>query len=97
MSKHWSIIDRWDVDNDGAEDMIVTDGEKTILLARRHNLGAADPATWCMAYDCVDADAKAVRDAVSEGGEHIAIIAERYQPLDWPSWTVANIASAARA
>ena len=96
MRKNWTIIDRWDVD-DGAEDMIVTDGEKTRLLARRHNLGAADPATWCMAYDCGNADAKDVRDSVSEGGEHIAIIAERYQPLDWPSCVVANIANAARA
>lgn len=88
----WRILDRWDVDEDGAEDMLVRD-ERTgrrVLLCRRHNR-AADPATWCVAFDATGvAD---VRASVSSSGEHIREIA--LNPLEWDSGIVARVARAA--
>lgn len=87
----WRAVDRWDVDDDGAEDMVVTDGRRTLLLCRRHALGAADPATWCVAFDATGvAD---VRASVAASGEHIRNIA--LDPLDWDAAIVARVARAA--
>ena len=91
----WAIVDRWDVDDDGAEDMIVSDGVRSILLVKRHNLGAADPATWCMAYDLDGKTAEEVRRICAEG-EHIIILAHSLDPLEWPTAVCNNIATAAR-
>lgn len=90
----WRILDRWDVDEDGAEDMLVRD-ERTgrrVLLARRHNLGAADPATWCVAYDCAGVDD--VRAAV-DGAEHIQLLASVLDPLDWAATVCDRVARVA--
>lgn len=87
----WRVFDRWGVDDDGAEDMVVTDGRRTLLLCRRHALGAADPATWCVAFDATGvAD---VRASVAASGEHVREIA--LEPLDWDAATVARVARAA--
>ena len=87
----WRIVDRWDVDADGAEDMLVSDGRRTILLCRRHNLGAADPATWCVAFEATGvAD---VRASVAASGEHIREIA--LDPLAWDADAAARVARTA--
>lgn len=89
----WRVVDRWDVDADGAEDMLVRD-ERTgrrVLLCRRHNLGAADPATWCVAFDA--AGVADVRASVAASGEHISQIA--LAPLAWDADAVARVARAA--
>ena len=88
----WRIIDRWDVDNDGAEDMTVTDGNRTLLLVRRHVRGAADPATWCIAYDVTGVID--VRDNLNESGEHINSIP--FDALEWPAIIVSNVANSAK-
>ena len=87
----WRALDRWDVDDDGAEDMVVADGRRTILLCRRHNLGAADPATWCVAFDATGV--ANVRASVAASGEHISQIA--FAPLAWDADAVARVARAA--
>lgn len=89
----WRVVDRWDVDADGAEDMLVRD-ERTgrrVLLCRRHNLGAADPATWCVAFDA--AGVADVRASVAASGEHISQIA--LAPLAWDADAAARVARAA--
>lgn len=87
----WRIVDRWDVDDSGAEDMLVEAGARRVLLCRRHARGAADPATWCVAYDaCGVAD---VRAAVAATGEHIMSIG--LEPIDWPTETVDRVARCA--
>lgn len=89
---NWTMIDRWDVDDDGAEDMIVTDGERTLLLVRRHVRGPADPATWCIAYDATGTSD--IRTTLKESGEHVNCIP--FTVLEWPATIVHNIANAAK-
>lgn len=88
---NWQIVDRWDVDDDGAMDMIVTDNEQTLLLARRHVRSAADPATWCIAYDVTGASD--IRATLEESGEHVDCIP--FPALEWSAALVNNVANAA--
>lgn len=92
----WRVVDRWDVDDDGAEDLLLCDERgRQLLLARRHERGSADPATWCAAFECgrgVD-----VRATAARVGEHIRSLADAFGVRDWPAEQVARLADLALA
>ena len=88
----WRIVDRWDADADGAEDMLVAAGDRRVLLCRRRNLGPADALTWCVAFDC--AGVEDVR-AVAARGEHISTLADNLYVLIWDNDVVHRVAQAA--